>query len=122
LRSKTPYYEYEVQAFRVGDDIALLALIGEPFVEAQLKIKLNSPARYTYIAHMSNGYVGYIPTPHALKAGGYETWAGAGSKLAPEALDMITDASIDLLRELFPEGESAGKQGARSRPAGRVSI
>jgi hypothetical protein len=101
-RERYPFYDYEVQAFRIGE-IALLALVGEPFVEAQLKIKLESPVRHTYVAHMSNGYVGYIPTAHAIEAGGYETWPGGWSRLAPEALDMITDESLRLLRELFPE-------------------
>lgn len=94
-----PYYDYEVQAFRLGD-VQLLALRGEPFVEAQLKIKMRSPSPFTMIAHMSNGYVGYIPTPEAIQRGGYETDACHWSKLAPQALEMITNTSIDLLREL----------------------
>lgn len=93
------HFDYEVQAFRLGD-VQILALTGEPFVEAQLKIKLQSPSPFTWIAHMSNGYVGYIPTPEAIRRGGYETDACHWSKLAPQALDMITDASLEVLREL----------------------
>ena len=65
-RRQLPYYDYEVQAFRLGDS-ALVALTGEPFVEGQLQIKLHSPAPYTLVAHMCNGYVGYIPTRQALE-------------------------------------------------------
>jgi len=93
-------FEYEIQALRVGD-LAILTLPGEPFVEAQLAIKQASPATRTFVAHMSNRYVGYIPTPEALARGGYETRACQGSKLAPEALQMITDRSVALLRELW---------------------
>ena len=82
-------------------EIALLALTGEPFVEGQLRIKLGSPAPYTFVAHMSNGYVGYIPTSEAIKRGGYETDTSHWSKLAPQALDMIVEESVAVLDELY---------------------
>jgi neutral ceramidase len=93
-------FEYEIQAVRLGD-LALLVLPGEPFVEAQLEIKQRSPAKRTFVAHMSNRYVGYIPTPEAIRRGGYETRPSSASKLAPEALQMITDQSVALLQELY---------------------
>lgn len=99
-----PHFEYEVQALRVGD-VGIVVLIGEPFVEGQLEIKMRSPAKRTYVAHMSNGYAGYIPTPRALKGGGYETDVCVSSKFAPEALGMIVEASIQLLNQLFPKTE-----------------
>ncbi len=93
-------FEYEIQALRVGD-LAILVLPGEPFVEAQLAIKQRSPATRTFVAHMSNRYVGYIPTPEAIRRGGYEARPSSSSKLAPEALQMITDRSVALLEELY---------------------
>ena len=78
-----------------------MALTGEPFVEGQLRLKMHSPAPFTFVAHMSNGYVGYIPTPEALARGGYETRTAYWSKLAPEALDTIVDEAGQLLRETF---------------------
>lgn len=99
-RQRKPDVDYEIQAFRVGD-VAFAALGGEPFVEGQLRIKQLSPARRTYVAHMANGYVGYIPTRHALQGGGYETRTANWSSLAPEALDIITDETVQLLQDLF---------------------
>ena len=93
-------FDYEIQAVRVGE-WALLVLPGEPFVEAQLAIKAASPARRTFFAHMSNGFAGYIPTPLALRGGGYECRPSISSKLCTEALQMITDRSIDVLRKLY---------------------
>ena len=93
-------FEYEIQALRIGD-LAVLVLPGEPFVEAQLEIKQRSPALRTFVAHMSNHYVGYIPTPEAIRRGGYEARPSSSSKLAPEALQMITDRSVALLEELY---------------------
>ena len=97
---RAPHFDYEVQAFRIGD-VALVALPGEPFVEGQLRLKIESPAYPTYVAHMANQYAGYIPTPQALARGGYETNPGNWSKLLPQALDLIVDQSTKTLRELF---------------------
>lgn len=71
------------------------------FVEAQLRLKMESPAARTFVANMSNGYAGYVPTARALERGGYETWTSSNSKLVPEALDMIVDSSVELLDGLF---------------------
>ena len=100
LIRKNPDVGYEVQAFRIGD-FALVGLNGTLFVEAQLRLKIESPAARTFVANMSNGYVGYVPTPRALERGGYETVTGSNSKLVPEALDMIVDSSVELLGSLF---------------------
>jgi hypothetical protein len=61
-----PNWDYEIQAFRIGD-FALVALDGTVFVEAQLRLKMESPAARTFVANMSNGYAGYVPTPRALE-------------------------------------------------------
>ena len=96
----TPYFDYELQAFRVAD-AAVVGLPGELFVEAQLEIKLASPAALTIVAHDCNDVAGYIPTRRALAGGGYETRIANWSCLAPEALEMIVEATNGLLRELF---------------------
>jgi len=97
---QNPRFDYFLQAFRLGN-AAILAVPGEPFVEEQLRIKLESPFPFTWMAHMSNAYVGYIPTLRAFQRGGYETRTGQGSKLAPEALTMIGDTSLEMLKALF---------------------
>ena len=95
-------FPYEVQVLRIGDT-AFVGLPGEPFVEGQLAIKIGSPAKFTYVAHMTSHYVGYIPTKDACRRGGHEAnpectyWA----KLAPGALNIIVDTAIDLLKEIF---------------------
>jgi len=94
-----PYYDYEVQAVRIADS-AVVAVVGEPFVEGQLEIKQASPFAYTFVAHMSNGYAGYIPTAAALKRGGYETRTSNGSQLAADALETMSNTAIGLLDRL----------------------
>jgi hypothetical protein len=96
------HHAYEVQAFRIANS-AVVALVGEPFVEGQLQVKLRSPFPFTFLAHMSNGYVGYIPTAEAIARGGtrsFETRPSNWSKLVPPALDMIAEKSLELLRQL----------------------
>ena len=81
-------------------ELALVGLPGEPFAEGGLRIKLGSPTFPTYVVH-NTCYAAYVPTRAAIERGGYETRAGLISKLAPEALDLIVEASLGLLRELF---------------------
>lgn len=97
---KCPMFDYEIQIFRIGD-AAIVGLPGEPFVEGQLKIKMGSPTRHTHVVHCVNHYTGYIPIKEAFQRGGHEADISSWSKLAPDALDMIVDASIDMLNELF---------------------
>ncbi len=97
-----PFIPYEIQVIRLGD-LALVGLQGEPFVEGQLEIKQKSPAPYTMVAHFCNGYAGYIPTKRAFAGGGYETRTSMGSRYCEEALEIITHAGLDMLRELFAD-------------------
>lgn len=99
----------EVQAFRIGP-LALPGLMGEPFVEGQLRLKLESPAERTFVAHMCNGVAGYIPPREAYRrkhylfrtADGRPVRRGANFYLFPDyALDRIVDAGIDLLRGMY---------------------
>ncbi|MBU4200750.1 MAG: hypothetical protein KKE37_07750, partial [Verrucomicrobia bacterium] len=85
----------------VVGNLALVSWMGEPFVEAQLALKLKSPALYTFVAHLSNGYVGYVPTRLAFRHGGFETRTANWSKLQPGALEAIEKKSVTLLRKLF---------------------
>ena len=101
-RGESSEFDYEIQILRVGD-IAIVGLPGEPFVEGGLRIKAASPVRNTLIVHDINQYVGYIPTREAFARGGHELSTGNWSKLVPEALDMIVDASVVSLREMFTE-------------------
>jgi hypothetical protein len=101
-RRENPVFPYEIQTFRIGD-LSLAGLMGEPFVEAQLDIKKAAPTRHTFVAHFCNGYAGYLPTRRAFAGGGYETRTGAGSKLPLDALEKVTEAAIELLRDLHKD-------------------
>lgn len=94
---------YTVQTFRIGD-LALVGWPGEPFVEFQLAIKADSPAKYCFTAHQVNyGLLcGYQMSAEAVGHGGYETWTCNTSALSPKAPAMALDATRELLRGLYP--------------------
>jgi hypothetical protein len=101
---------YEIQALRMGD-AALVGLMGEPFVEGQLRIKLESPAKYTIVAHYCNGHAGYIPPASVFERSGdpqsvHVAQTNFGFKFEPDALDCICEEAVNLLESLFTEGTS----------------
>ena len=94
-------FDYEIQAVRIGN-LGIIACGGEPFVEGQLAIKLNSPSEFTFTAHMCNYYVGYVPVKEAIeRMSTWDTFTNLGSKLDPCALDLIAETSVKLLKKLF---------------------
>lgn len=60
----------ELQAIQI-DDTVFVAVPAEVFVEIGMRIKSASPLR-TFIAGVTNGYIGYLPSRKAYETGGYE--------------------------------------------------
>jgi len=83
------------------NDLAILFLPGEIFVETALEIEDLSPFEHTVIAGFSENNIGYVPTPEAFEEGGYETGPGKWSFLEKDASNRIKDAAIALLREHY---------------------
>jgi sugar phosphate isomerase/epimerase len=89
----------EVQAFRLSDEVAVVGLPGEVFVEIGLAIKKASPFPVTLVIELCQDDVAYVPTRKAFAEGSYET---VNSRIAPGGGEVMTDAAIRLLRELRP--------------------
>lgn len=87
----------DVQAFRLSDSVALVALPGELFAELGLAIKQASPFERTLVCELSNDYPGYIPTRRGFAEGSYEP---ANSKIEPGGGEKLVDAAVKLLQEL----------------------
>lgn len=99
----------DVQAFRLSDSVAAVALPGELFAELGLAIKQRSPFETTLVFELSNDCPGYIPTRRAFAEGGYEP---ANSKIAPGGGEQLVDVAVGLLNELKRE-EGASASAAR---------
>jgi len=89
--------EAEVQVIALSDELAIVGLPGEIFVELGLSIKKTSPFRYTFIAELANGSIGYIPHREAYPQGNYEVVSARGAAGSGE---KIVESAMNLLREL----------------------
>jgi hypothetical protein len=88
--------EAPVMTFLIDDDIALVGMPGEPFVDFQIDLRARSPLRSTFFVGYSNGYDAYFPTMRAAVEGGYgandvvtRVEVGAGETMVDHALATI---------------------------------
>lgn len=86
-----------LQAFTIGDSVALPVVPGEPFCQIGLAVKGRSPFAHTLFAGYANIGWAYIPTADAYPLGGYEVEI---TPFAPEAAAMVVEGSVGLLEEL----------------------
>jgi neutral ceramidase len=96
----------EVQVVRLSDEVAVVGLPGEVFVEIGLAIKKASPFPVTLVIELCQDDVAYVPTRQAFAEGSYET---VNSRIAPGGGELMTDAAIRLLRDLYPAARIAGE-------------
>jgi hypothetical protein len=61
-----------VQAVRLGRDLTLLALGGEPVVDYALRVKRELPRENLVVAGYCYDVMCYIPSRRVLREGGYE--------------------------------------------------
>lgn len=88
----------DVQVLSI-DEYAYAAIPAEYFVQHGLRIKEESYPCHALVVGHANGMVGYVPHREAFQRGGYETTFGFGSRLAPEAGDVLADCAIDLIAQ-----------------------
>jgi hypothetical protein len=95
-KRQTDFGRAEVQAFQIGD-LYLAALPGEQFVEYGLEIKRRAPGPAFVISHANGELQGYIVTPEAAAAGGYES---AWALFRPESGARLVNTALELMKEL----------------------
>ncbi|MHC4606147.1 MAG: hypothetical protein ACYTAF_04350 [Planctomycetota bacterium] len=91
-----------LQAWRIGE-VAFASLPGELFLEWGLKIKEESPFPWTFPVELGGGYLGYLVTEQAWKAGGYESLMCRSARPSVEGVAAMVDGSLGLLRKLHGE-------------------
>ncbi|MCX7824914.1 MAG: hypothetical protein N2689_05090, partial [Verrucomicrobiae bacterium] len=97
-RRQAEFGRAEVQVFRIGE-LFLVGLPGEQFVEYGLEIKRRAPRRALVICNANGELQGYIVTPEAAAAGGYEA---AWSLFRPESGARMVNTAVELMEELQP--------------------
>lgn len=88
---------FEAQLFAIGNEIALIGIPGEPFVEIGLQVKQNSPFKHTLFSGYSNVGWAYIPMPDAYPLGGYEVEI---TPFSPDAAGVVVEQSLALLHDV----------------------
>ena len=87
----------EVTTMTIGNEVALVFLPGEVFVDLGLAIKRGSPYRTTLVIELSNCVETiYIPTRAAYAGGGYEV---TNSLVEPGSGEMLVEAALRSLRD-----------------------
>ncbi|NPV09786.1 MAG: hypothetical protein HPY83_17730 [Anaerolineae bacterium] len=92
--------EAEVQVLRLGD-LAIASNPGEMFTQWGLKIKRESAAPHTFVAELTNGWVGYLLDPGGFEEGGYEASPGPWTQVGEEAGAILSQAAIRLIARLW---------------------
>lgn len=92
-----------VQGWRIGDT-GFVSLPGEPFVEWGLKLKAESPFPWTYPVELGGDYIGYLVTPEAEAAGGYESLNCWVNRTGLDGAVQLVTASLNVLEELWRPG------------------
>ncbi|MCC7518215.1 MAG: neutral/alkaline non-lysosomal ceramidase N-terminal domain-containing protein [Verrucomicrobiae bacterium] len=90
------YLPSEAQVLRIGDQ-AIVGLPGEFFVEYALEIKKRAPMKTSVVCYANGELQGYIVTPEAAAAGGYEA---QNSVFDCRTGTLFVDAALALLRDL----------------------
>jgi hypothetical protein len=87
----------DVQVIALGDEVAIVSLPGEIFVELGLALKAASPFKHTFIAELANGSIGYVPHRAAYPQGNYEV---VSARCAEGSGEMLIETALQSLREL----------------------
>lgn len=91
-----PTVPAEIQVIRIAESVLITAPM-EILAETGLKIKKESPHKYTFIAAISNGYLHYAPPASYYPRGGYEV---TECLLAPEWEEIFETAVGELLTQV----------------------
>ncbi|MHC5540568.1 hypothetical protein ACYOEI_20295, partial [Singulisphaera rosea] len=88
-----------VQAMRVGG-LGIVTNGAEFFCQLGLDIKAASPFGRTWVVSLANQWIGYVATPSAYYAGGYEPRTARSAKLAPWAGQALVETSLAALQKI----------------------
>jgi len=101
MREESPV-RVRLSVLRVGD-AAICFNPAELYCEFGIAMKERSPARATLVGELTDGWVGYVPTPQAIRHGGYSAQSSDVTKLVPEAGWTMVATTGELLAQAFPD-------------------
>jgi hypothetical protein len=93
----------------LNQDLALVGMPGEPFVEFEMQLRTKSPLPNSFLIGYTNGYFAYFPTIAAAVRGGY----GADSTVVPTEAGtgerMLNTGLVSIYELLGKLSERPGK-------------
>lgn len=95
-----PFDTIPVHAVRIGD-VGLATQPCEFFCQFGIDIKRRSPAKYTAVFGITDGYNGYCPTMSGVLGGGYSGEPIWWTRLSPESGYRIVDSAARLLNSVW---------------------
>ena len=108
-RAKRPVVPCEVQAIRIGD-LGIVTNGAEFFCQLGLDIKVASPLARTWVVSLANQWIGYVATPSAYYAGGYEPRTARSAKMAPWAGQSLVEGSLTALKSISAGPASSARR------------
>jgi hypothetical protein len=100
-RQKTnPHYLAEIHVLRLGD-VAIATNPFELFTDFGIQMKSKSKAEQTFVIQLV-GAGGYVPTPKAVRGGGYSAIAES-NEVGPEGGQALVDRTVEVINSLWPQ-------------------
>lgn len=85
---------------KLGEEIVLISLPGEPFTEIALAIKKGSGFQTTFLVSLANGTCGYIPLKECYERGGYEILPTVGGGVERTTAAVLIKDALGLCKRL----------------------
>jgi len=97
---------YPVQAWRFGNELAIVFLASEVVVDYSLRLKSELDAERLWVGAYSNAFPCYIPSERVLAEGGYEgesamLYFGPPTRFAPGVEQLVVDTVHRLLPGVY---------------------
>jgi neutral ceramidase len=117
MMQSEPEVEVEVQVVQVGPAV-FVSNPGELFCEYGLRLKEQSPFKFTWAVELANGCIGYVPTVEAFgpHGGGYETRLTSYTNMPIDTGERMLEAGLELTRKLKPDPTPEFPTVKESRP------
>ncbi|MEM7127558.1 MAG: neutral/alkaline non-lysosomal ceramidase N-terminal domain-containing protein [Chloroflexota bacterium] len=100
-----PGLPFQIQAFTLGKELAIIGMPHELFVEYQLFLQQESPFPHTFVFGYVNCCESYVPTADAYYLQGYEPYGAQRlfglPRLLPNCEKKIKESGLGLLEELW---------------------
>jgi len=102
-QDENPTYAMELHVLRLGD-VAICTNPFELYTEYGVRIRARSRAVQTFVAQLTAGCGGYLPTAEAIRGGGYST-AVFSNRVGPEGGDVLVDRTVETINTLWEEAK-----------------